>query len=159
MALIENWTELQKTWMLHNKLSGKAADFINNDPSVVNVNDFNELCKVLQTKFTKSKNLVDLQKEFSNIRHEPKQSVDDLARKIDNIVQKYIPNPRDSLEIEVIRSNKIFFKFMETLRNDIRDNSILPEPSTLHVSCRKQLDECKHQLDQLNKAINKLTEQ
>ena len=52
--------------------------------------------KALQTKFTKSKNLVDLQKEFSNIQHEPKQSVDDLARKIDNIVQKYIPNLRDT---------------------------------------------------------------
>ena len=68
----------------------------------------NELCKALQTKFTKSKNLVDLQKEFSNIRHKSKQSVDNLARKIDNVVQKYIPNPRHSLEIEVIRSNTKF---------------------------------------------------
>ena len=120
LALIENWTELQKTWMLRNKLSGKAAEFINNDPSMVNVNDFDDLCNALQTKFSKSKNLLDLQKQFSNIKHQPNQSVDDLAKEINNIVQKYIPNPRDSLEIEVIRSNTKFSKFMETLRNDIR---------------------------------------
>ena len=88
--------------MLRNKLSGKAADFMNNDPSMVNVNNFDDLCTALQTKFSKSKNLLDLQKQFSNIKHQPNQSVDDFAKEIDNIVQKYIPNPRDSLEIEVI---------------------------------------------------------
>ena len=50
--------------MLRNKISGKATDFINKDPSMVNVNDFNELCKALQTKFSKSKNLLDLQKKI-----------------------------------------------------------------------------------------------
>ena len=43
LALVEKCSELQKTCMLCNKLSGKAADFINNDPSMVNINDFNEL--------------------------------------------------------------------------------------------------------------------
>ena len=64
LSLIENWTELQKTWMLRNKLSGKAADFINNDPTMLNINDFNELCKALQTKFLKSKILSTFKKNF-----------------------------------------------------------------------------------------------
>ena len=39
LALIEKWSEFQKTRMFLNKLSGKAVDFINNDPSMVNIND------------------------------------------------------------------------------------------------------------------------
>ena len=38
-------------------------------------------------------------------------------------------------------------------------NTIQYQVSTSHDSCRKQLEECKQQLDQLNKAINKLMEQ
>ena len=117
LELTVKLSELQKTWMLYNKLLRKTANFINNDSSVINVKEFDELSKALQTKFTKSKNLMDLQREFSNIKHEPKQSVDDLTKKIDNVVKKYIPNPRDSLEIET-KSNTKFFKFMKTLRND-----------------------------------------
>ena len=37
--------------------------------------------------------------------------------------------------------------------------TIQSQPSTSHDSCRNQLEECKQQLDQLNKTINKLMEQ
>ena len=38
-------------------------------------------------------------------------------------------------------------------------NTIQSQPSTSHDSCRKQLEECKQELDHLSKTINKLMEQ
>ena len=84
--------------MLRNKLVGKAANFISNTPSLANENDFDTLCNKLIQKFSKTQSLQELQVEFSNFIHHPKESVQQLPDRKTSVVKRYVPNPRNSLD-------------------------------------------------------------
>ena len=120
LALIEGWSEQKKTWMLRNKLVGKAANYVNNNTSLVNENDFETLCNKLIEHFTTSQSPQELQAEFSNLIHHPKETIQHLADRITSVVKRYIPNPRNSLDLENVRETVKLQRFIKTIRPDIK---------------------------------------
>ena len=99
---------------------GKAANYVNSNPSLVNENDFDTLCNKLIEHFTTSHSPQELQAEFSNLVHHPKESVQRLADRVTSVVKRYVPNPGNSLDLENVRETLKLKKFIETLRADIK---------------------------------------
>ena len=58
--------------------------------------------------------------EFSSLVHHPKESVQQLADRITSVVKRYVPNPRNFLDLENVREKVKLQKFIETLRADIK---------------------------------------
>ena len=106
LTLIEGWTDQMKVWMLRNKLVGKATNYVNSIPLLTNENDFDTLCNKLIEHFTTSQFPQELQAEFSNLAHHPKESVQQLAVRITSVVKRFVPNPRNSPDLENVRETE-----------------------------------------------------
>ena len=85
--------EPTKTLLLRAKCWGKAADFLNTDPAIVNENNFEVLCDALIAKFTNSESQQELHSKFSKVSQQPNQTVSELVVEIKMIVGKILVNP------------------------------------------------------------------
>ena len=91
--------------MNQNKLVGKAAQFVNNDPILANESYFPTLWDRLIERFTKCQFPQELQSKISNLRYDQNETVKQLADRITSVVKKYACNPNNSLELENVEKN------------------------------------------------------
>lgn len=121
VARLEKWSGERKFLILKLNLTGKALDFVSNNPKAENITDFENLAKLLREKFSSKVNFSELQNKFSTIKQRPNQSVDNLVEEVSNITDKYVGINKDSVQDSINLANKLKAqKLIDALRSDIK---------------------------------------
>lgn len=151
-----NWPEAKKVVLLRLHCKGKAGDFVNCDPSVINENNFQKLSQSLINKFAKQVSFQEVSHKFSNIVQKPNQNVRELAEYIKKTAQIFVENRDNIPQVESLRSNLMFTKFMEAVRSDIKVELLKFAPSNFEDAVKKAQD-IEKSLDQQSLSINNLS--
>ncbi|GBM54850.1 hypothetical protein AVEN_3835-1 [Araneus ventricosus] len=121
------------TLKLH--LKGKTLQFLSNDISNKQQNNYDELVKILRKKFSESQSFEILQNKFNNIVQQP---VKDFAEEISNASNKYFNSANsENPEICTLTEKMKFSKFMESLRPDIRTQVKILGPSSFEEAVKQ----------------------
>lgn len=116
----EVWSDQKKIILLRLHCKGKAEQFLSEDPVASNEKSFENLTNILINKFKRKENFQTISNEFANVVQKPRQTVQQLAEEIQKLAHKFIENPSKIPDMDQLRSNLMFSRFLEALRSDIK---------------------------------------
>lgn len=132
--------EETKTILLRLHCKGKALEFIHEDPTAADEENFETLCNLLIKKFKKQLTFAETSQNFSNISQKPKQTVKELAEEVRRLATKFIPNNNENIEVGNLRKSLMLTKFVEALRADIKLEVTKFNPKTFEDAIEKAKD-------------------
>lgn len=121
LGQLEQWSPQRKYLILKLNLAGKALEYVNNNVSISNLDNFDELAEALTKKFKKSRSFAEIAQNFSNLVQKPNQSVGALVEEISQTTDLYLEiNENSSLDTVKLAERLKAQKLVEALRPEIR---------------------------------------
>ncbi|GFT35153.1 uncharacterized protein TNCV_352821 [Trichonephila clavipes] len=142
VANLGKWFNAEKVTILKLKLAGIAEEFLS-DPTHSHLTEFNDIARVLISRFEKAVPLSTRRQLFSSCIQGSSESVQEFAASINNLGTLIFQSSNSAQNMQVRNANDQLLqsRFISGLRNDIRRFVLARDPNTLEESINAALIE------------------
>ncbi|GFU03959.1 uncharacterized protein TNCV_198451 [Trichonephila clavipes] len=143
VAELGGWSNAEKVTILKLKLAGIAEKFFLSDPTHSHLTEYNDIARVLITRFERTVSLSTRLQLFSSCIQGSSESVQEFAARINKLGTQILQSSNSVLTTAARNANDQLFqsRFISRLRNDIRKFVLARDPNTLDESINAALIE------------------
>ncbi|GFX29076.1 uncharacterized protein TNCV_2072271 [Trichonephila clavipes] len=143
VAELGGWSNAEKVTILKLKLAGISEEFFLSDPTHSHLTDYNDIARVLITRFERTVPLSTRLQLFSSCIQGSSESVQEFAARINKLGTQIFQSSNSVLTPAVRNANDQLLQshFISGLRNDIRRFVLARDPNTVEESINAALIE------------------
>ncbi|GFX45913.1 hypothetical protein TNCV_2254901 [Trichonephila clavipes] len=136
VANLGKWSNAEKVTILKLKLAGIAEEFFLSDPTHSHLTEYNDIARVLITRFEKAVSLSTRLQLFSSCIQGSSESVQEFAARINKLGTQIFQSGNSAQNTAVRNANDQLLqsRFISGLRNDIRRFVLARDPINLEES-------------------------
>ncbi|GFT19362.1 hypothetical protein TNCV_2533001 [Trichonephila clavipes] len=146
VANLGKWSNAEKVTILKLKLAGIAEDFFLSNPTHSNLTEFNDITRVLISRFERTVPLFTRLQLFSSCIQGSSKSVQEFAARINKLETQIFQssNATQNTAARNVNDQLLQSRFISGLRNDIRRFVLARDPNNLEESINAALIEEKN---------------
>ncbi|GFW59945.1 hypothetical protein TNCV_4864001 [Trichonephila clavipes] len=143
VANLGKWSNAEKVTILKLKLAGIAEEFFLSDPTHSHLTEFNDIARVLISRFERTVPLSTRRQLFSSCIQGSSESVQEFAARINKLGTQIFQSSNSAQNMQVRNANDRLLqsRFISGLRNDIRRFVLARDPINLEESINAALIE------------------
>ncbi|GFY18850.1 hypothetical protein TNCV_3875381 [Trichonephila clavipes] len=143
VANLGKWSNAEKVTILKPKLAGIAEEFFLSVPTHSHLTEYNDIARVLITRFEKAVPLSTRLQLFSSCIQGSSESVQEFAASINKLGTQIFQSDNSAQNMQVRKANDQLLQscFISGLKNDIRRFVLARDPNTLEESISAALIE------------------